>query len=687
MSDQPGCEPWPLDTTCLTGWDDDPSGWTPEQKRAAELAGEIMNRLTAGFYGICVETVRPCDDSSPCGTVAGGGGEAGPRPVALTWVPDPVDMLSVQILVTGVDTARVDFGDGNPLRTVMGGQTVTYPYAQPGVYTVTATDARDPDRTATVTAGVKDHAPDVALFRSGDDDWHVLAWIREPDDGTEYTVAWGDGTTGHTRTAVPPYPRFGHTYGAVGQYTVTVTDSLTRRTSSTLVDAADLGVLFTFDENAPHDPRITCGWFATGSTWRIDWGDGEITSGVVYAYGWVHATRGAQMPPGDYPVTVTEEIAGAVRRRAKRVLTIPNTWAWNLGTWMSWETGDDPGTQDVTVRADDARSTVRVQWGDGSAPDTFQPGESLTHRYAVPPSLRGYLLEITETGPDLDPPPRWFRRLLVVPEWVGVPVLDASKARTVALPVAGAPDERNMDWYRIRWGDGTSEPLAAIGRRSTPRHVYPQDGTYVIRLDGPGMPGEITRTVRVVSYPSPKVTVAWDATATDPSMSITATVDNTEKAGGVGGPVELAWGDGHRQQVGEAATATHTYRQAGAYTVVVSAMADITAKDRQEIVAPHQTAALSISVRQDQDAAAAVRPWSVLVTLHGDASKHAMLDLGDGDPVEVLIGTGPVAHTYTQDPDPQTYFLGADYVDGSGGADPVDVTVPYPDSASPTPWR
>ena len=58
MLDQP-CGPWPLDSTCLPdSWD--PEALTPEQEQALAVATEILWRLSAGKYGLCEVTVRPC---------------------------------------------------------------------------------------------------------------------------------------------------------------------------------------------------------------------------------------------------------------------------------------------------------------------------------------------------------------------------------------------------------------------------------------------------------------------------------------------------------------------------------------------------------------------------------------------------------------------------------------------------
>uniref|UniRef100_UPI001FD0B240 hypothetical protein n=2 Tax=Streptomycetaceae TaxID=2062 RepID=UPI001FD0B240 len=52
--------PWPLDTSCCPGWPGDPDEWSPEQQTAAEIATDVLWRLTAGRYGLCEEVIRPC---------------------------------------------------------------------------------------------------------------------------------------------------------------------------------------------------------------------------------------------------------------------------------------------------------------------------------------------------------------------------------------------------------------------------------------------------------------------------------------------------------------------------------------------------------------------------------------------------------------------------------------------------
>jgi len=56
------CGPWPLDLSCCPGWPEDPAEWSAEQRAAAEIATDVLWRLTAGRYGLCEEVIRPCRD-------------------------------------------------------------------------------------------------------------------------------------------------------------------------------------------------------------------------------------------------------------------------------------------------------------------------------------------------------------------------------------------------------------------------------------------------------------------------------------------------------------------------------------------------------------------------------------------------------------------------------------------------
>jgi len=54
------CSVWPVDEACSYGIPVDPVDRTPVQVHAMAVATEILWRLTAGIYGTCPITVRPC---------------------------------------------------------------------------------------------------------------------------------------------------------------------------------------------------------------------------------------------------------------------------------------------------------------------------------------------------------------------------------------------------------------------------------------------------------------------------------------------------------------------------------------------------------------------------------------------------------------------------------------------------
>lgn len=55
------CARWPLSPLGLPAtWDADPAQWTPAQQDAADMATEILWRLTAGVFGLCEVKLRPC---------------------------------------------------------------------------------------------------------------------------------------------------------------------------------------------------------------------------------------------------------------------------------------------------------------------------------------------------------------------------------------------------------------------------------------------------------------------------------------------------------------------------------------------------------------------------------------------------------------------------------------------------
>jgi hypothetical protein len=73
------CTTWPLALGC-NQFPEDPEEWDDLVVWSIEVATELLWRFTAGRFGLCLETIRPC--RRRCGPVQGGG--AG-------WAPDLID--------------------------------------------------------------------------------------------------------------------------------------------------------------------------------------------------------------------------------------------------------------------------------------------------------------------------------------------------------------------------------------------------------------------------------------------------------------------------------------------------------------------------------------------------------------------------------------------------------------------
>jgi hypothetical protein len=57
------CGLWPIDMECCPEWPAEVCDWTPRHLLSVEIATDMLWRLTAGRYGLCVEVIRPCRES------------------------------------------------------------------------------------------------------------------------------------------------------------------------------------------------------------------------------------------------------------------------------------------------------------------------------------------------------------------------------------------------------------------------------------------------------------------------------------------------------------------------------------------------------------------------------------------------------------------------------------------------
>jgi hypothetical protein len=127
----------------------------------------------------------------------------GPLTVTVDWEPDPLIALRIEATVTLTDgqtpvvaEVMIDFGDGSAPVQALSGEPIGHTYLLVGTYTLTAWPLSDPGNTGEATVTISVVLPLVFAYSDPEDDWRALAWIDEPDDGTVYSVDWGDGTGG-----------------------------------------------------------------------------------------------------------------------------------------------------------------------------------------------------------------------------------------------------------------------------------------------------------------------------------------------------------------------------------------------------------------------------------------------------------------------------------------------------------
>lgn len=621
---------------------------------ATAKPGDVLTLLPSGKWGASGDVPPP------------------PPPLKVDWQPVVDDLLSITATVAGAGAsgARLAWGDSAE-QVVTGTDPVAHTYA-PGTYTVTATDVVQPTRQATATVTVKDHAPIVHAFADPDDDWRVLVWVHEHNDGTAYEIDFGDGTAHQIiQGDPPPYPRVMHEYTALGTYTITVLDTATRRSTTVSFECGRFGVLFQFHND--HTPQVHAARLRAGATWEVDWGDGTpAVRGTVSAVAQMVTARDAAMEPGTYAVAVREIVDGTVRREEKRDLVIPNMFNMNIRVGMDWTHQTTPKVL-VTPMDTLADQTCTVDWGDGSPTEQVAGHTQISHVYAsIPPE--GWMLRVTEDAGLL----RRFTRLLAAPASVSEPILASWAPRAVDLHVQGAQGRTNADWYLVTWGDGTTHLFGAVGASSTAGHAYFAPGEYTITLDSPGMPEPITRRVVVPNYP-PHPTVWAGQDTTDPqAMTALINVDNST----CGGPVTITIEDGTVLSGPEVGEVPHTFAEPGTYWVLVTCDADPTARDLITVTVPFgpvRTLVAEIGPDPSGDQMSA----RVTVTAHTPGRALAV-DWAEGDGWEAMAST-QATHRFDFDGE---YRVRVSYQDDQTEIVKLPITIPWSqeEPSWPTPY-
>jgi hypothetical protein len=269
----------------------------------------------------------------------------------------------------------------------------------------------------------------------------------------------------------------------------TLTASLSQ---STLDENQETSVRITFDQMAMHYPSVT-----------VNWGDGASTT-VPAGESRTVTVPHRYVKEGNFPVSVihgtsTTRMTAVVRNVAPRLhavvvadgKTVGEKDVVSLRGWFS-----DPGEYDY--------HRVIVDWGDGSAPTSYQPTVGarefdVTHRYA---DEGNYTVKVTvNDGIAEDSRVTSASVTNVAPSQIGMrPMSNAVVGTQVGHRITFTdPGERDTHTVTVNWGDSQQTFPVPPGLRTIDvPHVYTKAGTHNIGVtvsDDDG--GKTTTTVPV----------------------------------------------------------------------------------------------------------------------------------------------------------------------------------------------
>ena len=203
---------------------------------------------------------------------------------------------------------------------------------------------------------------------------------------------------------------------------------------------------------------------------------------------------------------------------------------------------------------------------------------------------------------------------------------------TVTVESAGSALRR----VSLDFGDGESRSLGAA-RRATASHRYGEAGSYTVTASAEDGGGYVTSSSIVVEVvPARLPEIAIDAVPPSPAVGEVVTFTVTvESAGSVLRRVSLNFGDGESRSLGASrrATASHTYGEAGSYTVTATAEdggGHATSSSIVVEVVPAPLPVIAIDAAPPVPAAGQVVTFTVTVEHAGPATWRASMAFGDG---------------------------------------------------------
>ena len=366
---------------------------------------------------------------------------------------------------------------------------------------------------------------------------------------TSTSINFGDGSAAVSGATAA------HTYTSAGTFAVTLTVTGTGGTTSSATQTvtvsaptpAPVAVLSVAPKTGTAPLPVTATSSSTGSitSQTINFGDGSATvSGTSAAYTYTTA--------GTYTVTLTATGTGGTTSATQTVTVSAPTPAPVAVLSVTPKTGTAPLPVTATSSSTGSITSQTINFGDGSATVS---GTTAAHTYKAAGT---YTITLTVTGSGGTTS---ATQTITASAPAPVAVLSVTPKTGIApLPAtATSSSTGSITSQTINFGDGS----ATVSGTSA-AHTYKAAGTYTVTLTVKNASGTSSTATQTVVVSAPKPVAVLTVTPISGTSSITAGSTSYETGGSIASQM-IFWGD--ETAVATTASATHTYKKAGQYTV------------------------------------------------------------------------------------------------------------------------
>ncbi len=435
------------------------------------------------------------------------------------------------------------------------------------------------------------------------------------------------------------------------------------------------------------------------STILVNWGDGtfDIYPSTAQTALHTYISTGAGKSQ-TYTITVTAANAGGAGSDSTTATINDRPPMVEItGVTSPANTGQPVRLNFTAADPDGQISSITVDWGDGSTPDTLTNGQIFdTHTYN-----QGGTMKVNVTATDNGGSTRStiYSLTVVAPPAVVINQVNPSPAVTgesvtvdFTMSSNGPTSEITVDW-----GDGTTDHLGPSQTRGT--HIYLNTGasksqTFMITvtaIDTAG-PGSDSKSELVNDQPPTLQIMSIAPSPTNTTQTVTVNFAANDPDGSIS-IVTVNWGDGSPTEAVSSNLGTHVYsnigdRQSKGFMITINATdnSGSSTVQSQTIIVKDLTPSVMVGTTSQTVSTGDTVSVTLSATDVDGSVTSITVDWGDGSNPTLLSGTATsTTHVYesTDGQDTKTVAINVTAIDNSGSLSSVTTTVTINDR-SPT---